>query len=135
MSGSIEGFFAWERFPSALKHRIVRGYLEDAFPVLLQYFQKDVIYADLFAGPGRTEDGKPGSPVIAAELATKWIATGASTRVRCFNVEASPIFFNELQTNTASFPAGMVTNRLGPWQQHFAELDRLMSGLGSNAAA
>jgi len=129
MSGNAESFFEWERFPSALKHEIVSGYLTNAFPVLLQHFKKDVVYADLFAGAGRYEDGRPGSPLIAADLALRWSAGGASTRVRCFNVEANPVFFNQLQTNTAAYPPGMVTNRPGRWEEHFGELERLMRGL------
>src|SRR5438093_5370175 len=129
MSGNADNFFEWERFPSALKHQIVAGYLTEAFPVLLQHFKTDIVYADLFAGAGRYEDGRPGSPLIAADLAVKWSATGASTGVHCFNVEANPVFFNELQANTASYPQGLVTNRLGRWQDHFGELAQLMRGL------
>jgi len=129
MSGNADNFFEWERFPSALKHQIVAGYLTEAFRVLLQHFKTDIVYADLFAGAGRYEDGRPGSPLIAADLAVKWSATGASTRVHCFNVEANPVFFNELQANTASYPPGLVTNRLGRWQDHFGELAQLMRGL------
>src|SRR5438093_5532689 len=126
MSGNAENFFEWERFPSALKHEIVSGYLTDAFPVLLQHFKSDIVYADLFAGPGRYEDGRRGSPLIAADLAVNWIATGASTRVRCFNVEANPVFFNELRAHTAAYPPGLVTNRIGRWEEYFGELERLM---------
>lgn len=125
MSGSDEAFFEWKRFPSELKHDIVGGYLRDAFPVLLQRFATDIVYADLFAGAGRYEDGKPGSPLIAAEFAAKRV--GRTPRIFCFNVEANPVFFNQLQQNTAHLPAGVVTNRFGPWQKHFAELDRLMA--------
>lgn len=126
MSGSTETFFEWERFPSALKHQIVGGYLRDAFPVMLQRFDSDVVYADLFAGAGRYDNGAPGSPLIAANLAARRPA--GARRILCFNVEANPVFFNQLEQNTAHLPPGVVINRFGPWQGHFSELERLMSG-------
>src|SRR5438034_1156106 len=85
MSGNADNFFEWERFPSALKHQIVAGYLTEAFPVLLQHFKTDIVYADLFAGAGRYEDGRPGSPLIAADLVQQ-IGAEARDLILMFNI-------------------------------------------------
>jgi three-Cys-motif partner protein len=59
----------WPAEPHTLaKHAILRGYLEAWFPILGSH-QKRIVYYDGFAGPGRYEDGEPGSPLVALEVA------------------------------------------------------------------
>ena len=50
------------------KHEILRRYLEAWFPILSTH-HKRVVYIDGFCGPGRYENGEPGSPIIAIEAA------------------------------------------------------------------
>lgn len=61
----------WQLEPAtAAKHRLYRSYLDAWWPILLQAggsgkTRERVTYLDAFAGPGRYEDGEPGSPVFA----------------------------------------------------------------------
>lgn len=50
------------------KHEILRRYLAAWFPILAKYNGK-VVYIDGFAGPGEYEDGQPGSPLVALQIA------------------------------------------------------------------
>lgn len=48
------------------KHLLYQHYLAAWWPILLQSFPR-VTYLDAFAGPGRYQDGEPGSPVFVLE--------------------------------------------------------------------
>lgn len=61
----------WKLEPAtAAKHRLYQRYLDAWWPILLQTSQRTgfafprVTLLDAFAGPGRYEDGEPGSPVF-----------------------------------------------------------------------
>ena len=55
----------WAAEPHTLaKHELLRRYLGGWFPIMTAYREK-VIYLDGYCGPGRYENGEPGSPVIA----------------------------------------------------------------------
>jgi three-Cys-motif partner protein len=131
VSGNTDSFFDWEPFPGALKHAIVEGYLEDAFPILLRNPGKDVIYADLFAGAGEYESGAPGSPKIAARLAGRRHASSQTPRIYCFNVEREKQTYDKLVASLREFPAEVVMSRPGDWHDHYQELAGLMQGKSS----
>jgi three-Cys-motif partner protein len=50
------------------KHKILEAYLKAWFPILSRWNGK-IVYLDGFAGPGEYDDGSPGSPIIAIEVA------------------------------------------------------------------
>jgi three-Cys-motif partner protein len=61
----------WDIEPHTLaKHEILRRYLGAWFPILGS-FNDRVVYIDGFCGPGRYNNGEPGSPVIALNEALK----------------------------------------------------------------
>jgi three-Cys-motif partner protein len=63
----------WPLEPAtAAKHRLYQHYLDGYWPVMLQRNPAGwrwplLTYVDAFAGPGRYEDGEPGSPVFVLE--------------------------------------------------------------------
>ncbi|MFI1502606.1 three-Cys-motif partner protein TcmP [Streptomyces platensis] len=64
----------WKLEPAtAAKHRLYQRYLDAWWPILLQtsqrtgYARPRVTLLDAFAGPGRYEDGEPGSPVFVLD--------------------------------------------------------------------
>lgn len=61
-----------------LKHGIVSRY-PTIFASMAGYGQDEVVLYDAYAGPGRYEDGSPGSPLLALQTAqrTKSFATCA----------------------------------------------------------
>jgi len=59
----------WELKPhTAAKHQILKSYLGAWFPILALKHPR-IVYVDGFAGPGEYKDGKPGSPIIALNVA------------------------------------------------------------------
>ncbi len=59
----------WEMKPhTRVKHKILEGYLQAWFPILLSW-NKRVVYVDAFAGPGEYENGEDGSPIVALKAA------------------------------------------------------------------
>src|SRR6266704_3546265 len=53
---------------TAVKHQILRKYLDAWLPILGTY-NKRIVYVDGFSGPGEYTGGEPGSPIIALEAA------------------------------------------------------------------
>ncbi|HYR93268.1 MAG TPA: three-Cys-motif partner protein TcmP [Methylomirabilota bacterium] len=121
-------FFREKRDPAAWKHAIVGGYLRNALPVLLQRPGTDVVYADLYAGAGRYDDGTPGSPMIAAELAAARYAKGVPPFIRCFNVERDPKVFARLKQATSTISGDIITNFCGEWQDYAPQLAEQIKG-------
>jgi three-Cys-motif partner protein len=115
-------FFELERFPNAMKHRIVGGYAKAALNTLMQWSKRDVMYGDLFAGAGRYEDGQPGSPLIVAEEAAGRFTAQLPPYIHCFNVERDPETFAKLEAATAHIPSAVITNRCGDWRAYIDEL-------------
>ncbi|MBI3184666.1 MAG: three-Cys-motif partner protein TcmP [Myxococcales bacterium] len=59
----------WELDPhTTAKHEILRRYLGAWFPILGTYHGR-ILYIDGFSGPGRYQNGEPGSPMIALDVA------------------------------------------------------------------
>jgi hypothetical protein len=106
-------FFELEKFPNAMKHRIVGGYAKGALQILMAWSKRDVLYVDLFAGAGRYEDNQPGSPLIVAEEAARRDAAGKAPFIHCVNVERDRETFERLEVNTAHIPPAVLTNLRG----------------------
>ena len=64
MSKNNADFFKEKNKWSEIKDRLLRCYLAPYFQKVL-LTKKPIFYVDCFAGKGRFEDGKPGSPLIA----------------------------------------------------------------------
>lgn len=59
----------WELEPhTEAKHKILENYLKAWFPIITRY-NNVINYIDGFAGPGIYSKGKPGSPIIALNVA------------------------------------------------------------------
>ena len=70
MSDSDDHFVRFEGH-TLLKHRILRAYLSAWAFKLLQGRNEQVYFIDAFAGEGRDHEGNPGSPLIAAKIASE----------------------------------------------------------------
>ena len=64
MSKNNADFFKAKNKWSEIKDRLLQCYLAPYFQKVLMT-KKPIFYVDCFAGKGRFEDGKPGSPLIA----------------------------------------------------------------------
>lgn len=101
----------WRSFPghTRLKHAVLRAYLGAWARILLSRGQHETIwFVDGFAGRGRDDEGNPGSPLIACEIANEVNADFASRalrgRVRIVAVEWKRDNFAALRENLHDSP-------------------------------
>ncbi len=81
---SNEGFFARKQAAAVLKHGILSRY-PTIFASMAGRGEAEVVLYDAYAGPGKYEDGSPGSPLLLVETA---IRTASFRKVRlCFSEE------------------------------------------------
>lgn len=89
-----ESFFQRQQAAAVLKHGILTRYPR-VFATMAGKATGHVLYFDGYAGPGRYEDGAPGSPLIAIETAR---ATSRWDRdLECIFVEKKPAFAKNLK--------------------------------------
>ena len=85
----------WEH--TRVKHEILKGYLAGWLSILGKYHPK-VCYFDCFAGRGEYQDGSPGSPVIAMQIANDLIERNRVGQVVCAFIEKDADNFENLRT-------------------------------------
>lgn len=106
MSGT-DDFFQRRQAAAVLKHGILSRYpLVFATMTSAKSVRKRVVFLDGYAGPGRYEDGSPGSPLLAVETATRTARWGRE--VECLFVEKDPKTYKNLCSTLAdSAPPSM----------------------------
>jgi len=105
----------WKLEPAtAAKHRLYQRYLDAWWPILLQPGRgeprKRVTYLDAFAGPGRYEDGEPGSPVFAIR---GLLSHSAADRMN-LSRERVRLLFMEKRIDRFSFLENELEQQFGP---------------------
>src|SRR5690349_12113633 len=86
-----------------LKHYLLEAYIKRWATILLGRGYRRVWYIDAFAGAGRDTTGRPGSPVIAAEIAVRVNAeqfpsgVTAKTGMRVLAIESKHEWFESLK--------------------------------------
>lgn len=104
----------FERFEdhTLLKHYLLDAYLKAWATILLRAGFQRIWFVDAFAGAGRDETGKPGSPVIAAQIArdvnAKHFPQGIDAKhgMHVLAIEWDPERYRLLQENLAPFIDG-----------------------------
>lgn len=107
-------FFEESREQSRIKSRIVAKYFWVWAKVIASAGKGKtdrIAYVDLFAGPGRYEDGTPSTPIIVLEAAIKELAF-RKMLVTIFN-DKTPAFAASLQANIDAIP-GIETLKYKP---------------------
>lgn len=100
---------------ATIKHTLIAKYLR-LFVDKTALNRDRVFYVDAFAGPGRLEDGTPGSPVYAAELASA-LSGKRKGVLHCINVESDRVTFDKLKQATRKYEEdGLVLNLPGQFQ-------------------
>ncbi|MCY3715811.1 MAG: hypothetical protein OXG92_05035, partial [Chloroflexi bacterium] len=72
MSSYREDFFDENRPWSKLKNRILDSYMTPYLAKVNRRIQR-IMLVDAFAGPGKMADGSPGSPLIMAGAAERYV--------------------------------------------------------------
>jgi three-Cys-motif partner protein len=101
---SNDAFFRGLEAPAVLKHGILRRY-PDVFASAAGQRSQRVVLLDGYAGRGRYEDGKPGSPMLLLETASR---TGSFRNVECVFVEQKQANFDVLSGVVATYGTGLV---------------------------
>ena len=67
MSKKNDDFFTEKKLWSTIKDELLGCYLKPYVSKII-HTRKPLTYVDCFAGKGRFDDGKPGSPLIALDI-------------------------------------------------------------------
>lgn len=111
-----DDFFQRPQAAAVLKHGILSRY-STVFATMAGKRTGAVVYFDGYAGPGRYDDGSPGSPLLAVETAKQTAKWGRD--VKCLFVEQNRRFAKNLEeVLAAEAPEGMVYR---VWQGDVAE--------------
>ncbi len=100
-SRAASSFFNEARAAAILKHGIIRQYIQPFASKVSSRYGGEVAYLDAYAGPGVYDDGRPGSPALAADTARR-ISTFRN--LRCFYIEKDAHLFEDLRTTLAAVP-------------------------------
>lgn len=108
MSINGESFFKKKREWSEIKDDLLKCYIYPYFVKILKT-GNPVLYVDCFAGKGKFDDEKDGSPLIALEERKRAIATSYSANSTIKMAFIEPKFSPELQKNIEN--SKMITSR------------------------
>ena len=118
---SVADFFKRKRDWSKYKDLILDYYLEPYLQKVKQ-IGKPILVVDCFAGPGRFDDGQPGSPLIIAQHLSKLCRSGH--QVAGFFVEANKSLYDRLKQNLSDLEISAETY-LGSFRDCIGEISRL----------
>lgn len=103
MAKKNDDFFVEKKVWSEVKDELLGCYFKPYVSKILHTY-KPLVYVDCFAGKGKFDDGKPGSPIIALDIIEQCCAI---TTMQNVNIEATFIDLNyaeELQENLSHYP-------------------------------
>ena len=100
-------FFHRHEISAVLKHGILKRYPR-VFASMAGMRTGRVVFFDGFAGPGKYDDGHPGSPLLALEAASG-PKSGWDRDVECIFVEQDPGYAKQLRANLEAAQANDVT--------------------------
>ena len=105
MSKNQSDFFKHKNDWSEIKDRLLQGYLPQYFQKLLTS-NRTTYYVDCFAGKGKFDDGKSGSPLIALEIIDNCLRQSKThpsrDRIKTCFIELN--YAVDLKKNISSFP-------------------------------
>jgi three-Cys-motif partner protein len=121
----VDDFFKAKRSWSQYKDLILGYYLEPYIPKV-NTLRKPILIVDCFAGPGKFEDGKPGSPLIICATIKKWHDKGVPVRGIFIehDDEGPESNYAKLERLLEQFHE-FATPRRGKFEQHLPELAEL----------
>lgn len=102
MSKKNSKFFEKKKDWSEIKDSLLRCYIRPYFQKVLRS-GKPILYVDCFAGKGKFEDGKPGSPIIAldARKDSLNITRASNAQIETYFIDLN--YASDLEINLASY--------------------------------
>lgn len=103
MSKKNNDFFKEKKAWSEVKDELLGCYFKPYVQKILHTF-KPLIYVDCFAGKGKFEDGRPGSPLIALDIIRSCVdsTTMESTNISTHFIDLN--YADDLQKNLSGYP-------------------------------
>lgn len=127
-----EKWIYWEH--TRVKHEILKGYLGGWLSILGRYHQ-NLCYFDCFAGRGEYQDGSPGSPLIALQIANELIQNNKVGQVACVFIEKDADNFSNLETVLKQHKELHPNIKVVPVQDEFATVtSQVLEELGDRLA-
>ena len=103
MSKKNNDFFKVKKAWSEVKDELLGCYFKPYVQKILHTY-KPLIYVDCFAGKGKFEDGRPGSPLIALDIIRSCVdsTTMESTSISTHFIDLN--YADDLQKNLSEYP-------------------------------
>lgn len=125
MTKDNNAFFEKKNTWSEIKDRLLGCYLPQYFQKVLMT-HKPIFYVDCFAGKGRFDDGKDGSPRIALKIRDDSIGRTNSQNARIDSCFIDLNYANDLKVNISEFSgSGTLSVISGKYEE---EIEGLLSG-------
>jgi len=96
-------FFKEKKSWSEVKDELLSCYLKPYFSKIL-HTKKPIIYVDCFAGKGKFEDGKPGSPLIALNTINECLQNTKANNSKVSTYFIDLNYASDLQQNLKNYP-------------------------------
>lgn len=111
MSAKNNDFFKTKKPWSITKDELLGCYLKPYFAKILTT-RRDVCYIDCFAGKGKFDDGRKGSPLIASDLLQSSASSSViqNTNIYAYFIELN--YSNELESNLSSYQHPAIHNQV-----------------------
>lgn len=103
MSKKNDDFFVEKKPWSEVKDQLLGCYLKPYVAKIL-CTRKPLVYVDCFAGKGKFDDGKQGSPLIALEIMQECLASSTIKGVQINSAFIDLNYANDLRTNLKDYP-------------------------------
>jgi three-Cys-motif partner protein len=103
MAKRNDDFFKEKKTWSEVKDELLGCYFKPYVSKILHTY-KPLVYVDCFAGKGKFDDGKPGSPIIALDIINECIS---NTKMETINIQTCFIDLNyaaDLENNLKEYP-------------------------------
>lgn len=112
MGKNNEDFFVEKKPWSEVKDELLKCYFKPYVAKIL-HTHKPLVYVDCFAGKGKFEDGKPGSPIIALDTINECLATKKTmgkSKISAYFIDSN--YANELNFNLRNYQlANVISGR------------------------
>ena len=104
MSKKNDDFFTEKKLWSTIKDELLGCYLKPYVSKII-YTRKPLTYVDCFAGKGKFDDGKPGSPLIALDIVKNGITSSklkSQTEIEATFIDLN--YADDLKKNLSGYP-------------------------------
>lgn len=100
MVATTDNFFDEQKDKSKVKTLIVTDFFKAYFPIInnsVGQNASEIVYIDLFCGPGKFDDGKPSTPLALLDLVNNFRAEDVRNKLRIIFNDEKPEYIAKLK--------------------------------------